>query len=284
MQSRIVNEKPVISRSLPINSFPSQVHLQTPHQGKVTLTGMAVKVVKNEGVRGLYNGLTASLLRQLTYSTTRFGVYEVAKQTWINSQDDKTKPLPFYMKILIAGTAGAMGGFVGTPGDMVNVRMQNDMKIEKALRRNYKHALDGVWRVYCEEGFTSLFSGASMATSRAVLMTVGQIAFYDQIKQVLVGEKYMNDNIGAHFVSSLLAGLAATTITQPLDVLKTRVMSAKPGEYRSVFHCIAVTAKQGPLAFYKGYIPAFVRLAPQTILTFIFFEQLRTTFGYYRAE
>ncbi len=40
------------------------------------------------------------------------------------------------------------------------------------------------------------------------------------------------------------------------------------------------TAKQGPLAFYKGYIPAFVRLGPHTILTFIFFEQLRQNFGF----
>lgn len=32
------------------------------------------------GVIGLYNGISASLLRQLTYSTTRFGIYEVAKQ------------------------------------------------------------------------------------------------------------------------------------------------------------------------------------------------------------
>lgn len=29
---------------------------------------------------GLYNGISASLLRQLTYSTARFGIYEVAKQ------------------------------------------------------------------------------------------------------------------------------------------------------------------------------------------------------------
>ena len=41
---------------------------------------MAVKVFKSDGVAGLYNGLSASLLRQLTYSTTRYGMYEVIKQ------------------------------------------------------------------------------------------------------------------------------------------------------------------------------------------------------------
>ena len=32
--------------------------------------------------------------------------------------------------------------------------------------------------------------------------------------------------------------------------------------------------------YFQGYVPAFVRLGPQTILTFIFFEQLKGRFGY----
>jgi len=36
-------------------------------------------VVKNEGVMALYRGLSASLLRQMTYSTVRFGAYDAFK-------------------------------------------------------------------------------------------------------------------------------------------------------------------------------------------------------------
>ena len=36
----------------------------------------------------------------------------------------------------------------------------------------------------------------------------------------------------------------------------------------------------GPLGFYKGLLPAWIRLLPQTILTFLFFEQFRLYFGY----
>ena len=38
-------------------------------------------------------------------------------------------------------------------------------------------------------------------------------------------------------------------------------------------------AEKGIMAFFKGYVPAFVRLAPQTILTFVFMEQIRMNFG-----
>ena len=46
-----------------------------------------------------------------------------------------------------------------------------------------------------------------------------------------------------------------------------------------MMHLITYTARLGPMGFFKGYIPAFVRLGPQTILTFVFFEQLRKNFG-----
>lgn len=58
---------------------------------------------------------------------------------------------------------------------MINVRMQNDMKLPKESRRNYKNAVDGIIKVYKQEGLTSLWSGATMATSRAVMMSIGQV-------------------------------------------------------------------------------------------------------------
>lgn len=52
-----------------------------------------------------------------------------------------TKPgenIPFYKTVLLASAAGAAGGFVGTPADMVNVRMQNDIKLPLESRRKYE--------------------------------------------------------------------------------------------------------------------------------------------------
>lgn len=57
-------------------------------------------------------------------------------------------------------------------------------------------------------------------------------------------------------------------------------MNAKPGEFKSLWELIKYTGKLGPLGFFKGYVPAFVRLGPHTILTFMFLEQLRQNFGF----
>ncbi|KAL7845309.1 hypothetical protein AOLI_G00235010 [Acnodon oligacanthus] len=250
-----------------------KVHLQTQQEVKMRMVGMAMHVVKNDGVLALYNGLSASLCRQMSYSLTRFAIYETVRDM-MGSQG----PMPFYQKVLLGAFGGFTGGFIGTPADMVNVRMQNDMKLPPELRRNYKHALDGLFRVWREEGTRKLFSGATMASSRGALVTVGQLACYDQAKQLVLSTGMMGDNILTHFLSSFIAGGCATFLCQPLDVLKTRLMNSK-GEYRGVLHCLAETAKLGPLAFYKGLVPAGIRLVPHTVLTFVFLEQLRKYFG-----
>lgn len=51
------------------------------------------------------------------------------------------RPMPFYEKVALAAFAGGCGGFVGTPGDLVNVRMQNDMKLPAAQRRKLENVV-----------------------------------------------------------------------------------------------------------------------------------------------
>lgn len=105
-----------------------KVTLQTQQEGKLSIVQLTGKVIRQQGVLALYSGLSASLMRQLTYSTTRFGIYEVGKQAMGDASG-------FGSKVLLAGSAGCIGGLVGTPADMVNVRMQNDVKLPPEQRR-----------------------------------------------------------------------------------------------------------------------------------------------------
>lgn len=65
----------------------------------------------------------------MTYSLARFGIYETGKQLY--------KADSFQTRVLIATVAGAAGGLIGTPSDLVNVRMQNDTKLpaDSPMRR-----------------------------------------------------------------------------------------------------------------------------------------------------
>jgi dicarboxylate transporter 10 len=227
-------------------------------------------VVKNDGFLGLYSGLSASLLRQLTYSTTRFGVYEELKSDF----STPTASPSFLGLIAMASTSGFVGGVAGNPADVLNVRMQHDAALPKAERRNYKNAIDGLVRMTREEGWKSLFRGVWPNSMRAVLMTASQLASYDGFKQVLIKETSLEDGLTTHFLASFLAGFVATTICSPVDVIKTRIMSAS-GNQGIATILAHVYKAEGIVWMFRGWVPSFIRLGPHTIFTMIFLEQHR---------
>ncbi|XP_013880642.1 mitochondrial dicarboxylate carrier isoform X1 [Austrofundulus limnaeus] len=160
-----------------------KVHLQTQQEVRVRMIGMTVNVVRREGYLALYSGLSASLCRQMTYSLSRFAIYETIR----DRMHSKNKGLmPFYQKVLLGAFGGFTGGLIGTPADLVNVRMQNDVKLPAELKRSYAHVLDGLIRVWKEEGIFKLFSGATMASTRGALVSIGQLSCYDQSKQLVL--------------------------------------------------------------------------------------------------
>ena len=212
--------------------------------------------------------LSASLLRQITYSTTRFGVYEELKEVFTTGVATPSFPA----LIAMASTSGFLGGIAGNPADIMNVRMQNDASLPLADRRNYKHAFDGLARMVREEGFASLFRGVWPNSLRAVLMTASQLASYDIFKQQLLQRTTLGDNIYTHFTASIMAGFVATTVCSPVDVIKTRVMSAKTSESLAVL-VRRITQQEGMGWVWKGWVPSFIRLGPHTIATFMFLEQ-----------
>ena len=54
---------------------------------------------------------------------------------------------------------------------------------------------------------------------------------------------------------------------------------SQSNKYKNLLSCGMDTAKEGgPKALFKGFVPAWLRLLPQTILTFVFLEQLRKAF------
>jgi Mitochondrial carrier protein len=147
---------------------------------------------------------------------------------------DPSQSLSFLMKCTTAGVAGGIGGLVGlvqvtinklrllitraqtgcrAPADLINVRMQNDSKLLPDARRNYKNAIEGLVRVSREEGVLALWKGSSMVLVRAVLMTIGQLSFYDQVKQMLVSSGLLKDNVPTHLLASSIAVCMCSSVS-----------------------------------------------------------------------
>jgi dicarboxylate transporter 10 len=213
----------------------------------------------------------------------------------------------------MACASGLAGGVAGNPADVLNVRMQHDAALPPAERRNYRHAADGLARMVREEGWRALFRGVAPNSVRAVLMTASQLASYDGFKRLLLAPhngpgaalfsshgRRRDDDVSVHLTASFLAGFVATTVCSPVDVIKTRLMSAKTpsvvgagggaaGVATTAVTAAAVAAAPPPESLvrtlvgiwrrerlswvFRGWLPSFVRLTPHTIATFLFLEQ-----------
>lgn len=238
---------------------------------------MGLKILQKEGVAALFAGVSATAMRHALYSTTRLGLYELLKEHW----SEPGEGLPVVKKVVAGLIAGAVGALVGNPADVAMVRMQADGRLPLLARRNYASVGDAIMKIVKTEGVGTLWRGSLPTVQRAMVVTAATLASYDQVKEFLIANKVMEEGVGTHLVASCVAGVVAALASNPIDVVKTRLMnmSVRPGAlppYRGALDCAFKTLQaEGPLALYKGFVPTVARQAPFTILLFLTLEQMR---------
>lgn len=111
---------------------------------------------------------------------------------------------------------------------------------------------------------------------RNSVINAAELASYDQYKQTFLAKGWLQDGIPCHLVCGSLAGFNACVVGSPVDVLKTRIMNAAPGQYAGPLDCLYQTIKtEGFGAFYKGFTPNVMRLAGWNCCMFLTLEQVK---------
>ncbi|CAI9758200.1 unnamed protein product [Fraxinus pennsylvanica] len=151
----------------PALAFPTSAHhhVHLPPPPRVGPISVGVRIIQQDGAKALFSGVSATILRQTLYSTTRMGLYDILKKKWT---DPNTKNMPLMMKITAGLVAGGIGAAVGNPADVAMVRMQADGRLPLAQRRNYKSVVDAISQMAKNEGVTSLWRGSSLTVNRAI--------------------------------------------------------------------------------------------------------------------
>ena len=105
-----------------------------------------MKICKEEGFKAAFTkGLTASLMREGSYSSIRLGTYETFKEMYGATDPNNT---PLYKKLLAGGTSGSIGSCLANPTDLIKVRMQADVTKPGSQPRypNTLAAFSEIWR------------------------------------------------------------------------------------------------------------------------------------------
>jgi len=269
-----------------------RVQMQTDGTEYKSAVDCGSQLLAREGiVRGLYAGISAAYLRQWLYGSCRIGIYafllERAQQENIAAGLPKNQ-IAFGAKLLMGMTSGGIGSFVGTPSELALVRMSNDNKLPEKQRRNYASVVDCVKRIVKEEGVTKLWTGAKVTVIRAMVLSACVLGISSEIKLKLITTglfgtegNLMFGGLPLLFVATLISSFVANVFSNPFDVVKSRVQNqkadSKTGElpYKGAVDCFSkIIAKDGVPKLWAGFTPAFVKLAPYTIISLILTEKI----------
>ncbi|KAH9786153.1 mitochondrial substrate carrier family protein [Citrus sinensis] len=224
-----------VTHPLARNADVLKVRLQMQFVGqKGPLNGMGrlfLQILKKEGPKSLYLGLTPALTRSILYGGLRLGLYEPSKYAcdWAFGSTN------ILVKIASGAFAGATATALTNPTEVLKVRLQMNSSMKQS------GSIAEMRRLISEEGIRALWKGVGPAMARAAALTASQLATYDESKRILIRWTPLEEGFHLHLISSAVAGTMSTLITAPVDMVKTRLMlqreSRKVGSYKNGFHC-----------------------------------------------
>jgi hypothetical protein len=198
----------------------------------------------------LYRGLRASVFRNGAFVTTKMYTYDLLKKEY--------KPNTFGAKVMCGMGAGSVSSIVGTPFDLVMVRMQNNSI-------KYPTMITTLQKTVKEDGFLGFFNGLSYTMIRAIIVTACQFAIYDQIKEEL--NKTYDNTTGIFVTSSVTSSIITGILSNPIDICKTRTMN---NHVNGQLHTII--KKESVTALWKGLNANIGRQIPLNLIRFSFLE------------
>uniref|UniRef100_M4AC31 Dicarboxylate carrier UCP2 n=1 Tax=Xiphophorus maculatus TaxID=8083 RepID=M4AC31_XIPMA len=237
--------------------------------------GTIITIVRTEGPRNLYNGLLAGLHRQMCFASVRIGLYDTMKQLYAHGAESMYPGLG--TRLLAGSTTGAMAVAFAQPTDVVKVRFQAQVhQPENGSVKRYSSTTEAYRTIARVEGLKGLWKGCLLNIARNAIVNCSELVTYDIIKEQILKNKLMTDNMPCHFTAAFAAGFCTTVVASPVDVVKTRFMNSVPGQYGGAANCaLTMLLKEGPSAFYKGFMPSFLRLGSWNIVMFVSYEQIQ---------
>lgn len=224
-------------------------------------------VVSQDSVRGLWRGLVPSLVRTVPGVGLYFSSMHQMKTSLCDGRPTALQ------SALIGSSARALSGSVMIPFTVIKTRFES-----RAF--NYSstaHALSSILRT---EGLRGLTKGLGPTLVRDVPFSGLYLMFYEQLKTWVPEEVSGTQSSAAvHFSCGLVAGLLASLVTQPADVIKTRLQLSSGSGLRLTGAVLQIYRDRGLGGFTTGIVPRSLRRTLMAALAWTVYERMIGSIG-----
>ncbi|XP_034248788.1 calcium-binding mitochondrial carrier protein Aralar1 isoform X2 [Thrips palmi] len=228
------------------------------------------KVIRHEGVTGLYRGLVPQLMGVAPEKAIKLTVNDLVRDKFT----DKKGNIPLWGEILSGGCAGGSQVIFTNPLEIVKIRLQVAGEIANSTRLS-------AWSVVRELGFFGLYKGSKACFLRDIPFSAIYFPAYAHVKAKLADENGYNHPLTL-LLAGAIAGIPAASLVTPADVIKTRLqVVARQGQttYNGVIDAFGkIMKEEGPRAFWKGSVARVCRSSPQFGVTLLTYEILQRLF------
>jgi len=274
-----------------------KVRMQTGSAaGGTSVFSMLSTTLRNEGVRGLYRGVSAPLVAVSPMFAVSFWSYDLGQrlvkaygQRGMTEDAMTMQPYEFSRKEICA--AGAISAIPTTgimaPSERIKCLLQVQAnEVEKGGKARYSGMMDCAKQVLKEGGLASLYKGTVATLVRDIPGTVAYFGTYELVKKELMKAQGIDPGKGQLSVPSVLtagglAGMACWTVGIPADVLKSRYQTAPEGKYSGLPDVYrALIKEEGHAGLFRGLRPALLRAFPANAACFLGMEVSKNLLGF----
>ncbi|XP_070605034.1 mitochondrial glutamate carrier 1-like isoform X2 [Erythrolamprus reginae] len=149
---------------------------------KISATQIASELLQTHGIKGLYKGLGATLLRDVPFSVIYFPLFAHLNRVGQDSLEGRTS---FFHSFLAGCIAGSVAAVSVNPCDVIKTRLQSMGKGRN--EENYSGIIDCARKIWMKEGPSAFLKGANCrALVIAPLFGIAQVVYFIGLGEFLI--------------------------------------------------------------------------------------------------
>ncbi|NXG96761.1 S2538 protein, partial [Loxia leucoptera] len=240
--------------------------------GRAGMVTLLFRVVRTESILGLWKGVSPSFARCIPGVGIYFSTLYMMKQKFLVDRSPTALE-----SVFLGAAARAVSGICMLPVTVVKTRYESG-------RFGYGSVYGALKSIYQTEGACGMFSGLTATLLRDAPFSGIYLMFYTQTKNLTSqgeAECQLDPVLMPllNFGCGVFAGILASLVTQPADVIKTH-MQLSPQKYHRTSQAIAFIYKDfGLVGFFRGGVPRVLRRTLMAAMAWTVYEKMMEKMG-----